>query len=230
MNAGVENGSGGYLKSTINLPDVSKMTISDFNVPKAELFWAQDYIKRDGGYVNRPIDWCDPKTYSSEDYIDRYRTKLYRFDPNIGKILPGRDNNYANDYLCLALGYKLVRATITKSGLKENESAIFNVYRGEVSDPSVAEPYMQVLLTGTSKESVSRTMLLDPGAWTVVETDWSWAYSNDERIKSKTLTTIAPEGVSDLDAYNTFSFTNTPQTTAPHAEGVKENVFKETTE
>lgn len=230
MNAGVENGSGGYLKSTINLPDVSKMTISDFNVPKAELFWAQDYIKHDSGYVNRPTNWCDPISYSTEDYIDRYRTKLYRFDPNIGKILPGRENNYANDYLCLALGYKLVRATITKSGLKENESAIFNVYRGEVSDPSVAEPYMQVLLTGTSKESVSRTMLLDPGAWTVVETDWSWAYSNDERIKSKTLTTIAPEGVSDLDAYNTFSFTNTPLTTAPHAEGVKENVFKETTE
>ena len=119
MNAGVGNGTGVYLNSTINLPDVSTMTIRDFDVPQSELFWAQDYIKWDDGYGNRPVNWCDPKSYETDDYIDRYRTKLYNFDPNIGKILPGRDNYYLNDYLCLALGYKMVRATITKSGLKK---------------------------------------------------------------------------------------------------------------
>ena len=83
---------------------------------------------------------------------------------------------------------------------------------------------MQVLLTGTAESSVARTVLLEPGDWTVVETEWSWAYTPGETKQTKTLTTVAPEGVSDLDAYNTFSFSNTPkENTPPHAEDLKHN-------
>lgn len=223
------NGGVSDYSSTINLPKISDMTIEGFDVPNASLFWAQDYIKGDTGYGNRPVE------YTNEVETDRYRTKLYNKSSTIGYINSGKPGNYSKDYICAALGYKLVEVTVEKSGLKRGDSAIINLYRKDKVQQT-DKPYFQVVLTGNAEgTAVSRKLYLEPGTWTVLETDWSWAYTAAVKEGTTGATTVLNRPaivrtLVDENSDRTFSFTNTPQTTAPHAEGVKENVFKETTE
>ncbi|MGM9843965.1 MAG: hypothetical protein ACI30S_07080 [Muribaculaceae bacterium] len=218
--------------TSVNLPDVSSMSITGFDVPKESLFWAQDYITSDEGYWRRPAtpdysNWVSP--------ADRYRTKLYN-KTEIGYIkASSTDKPSYSEYVCVALGYKLVEVTVEKSGLKPGDSAIISLYRKDNVQQS-DKPYFHVVLTGNGEgTAVSRKLYLEPGTWTVLETDWSWAYTAAVKEGTTDATTVLnrPAIVRTLvddSSDRTFSFTNTPQTTAPHAEGVKENEFKETTE
>ncbi|MGM9847644.1 MAG: hypothetical protein ACI31F_06805 [Muribaculaceae bacterium] len=220
MNGGVDDYS-----TTINLPEISDMTIDGFDVPIESLFWAQDYIKDDTGYWNRPVD------STNEVSIDRFRTKLYNIATDIGYIESGKTNNYYRDYICATLGYKLVEVTLKKSGLKPGESAIINLYRKNDVQQS-DKPQYQVVLTGNAEgTTVSRKVYLQPGAWTVLESDWSWAYNAavaEDTPEAEKATVLGRPAIIrtliDDSSNRVFSFVNAPkENTPPHAEDLKPN-------
>ncbi|MDD5871093.1 MAG: hypothetical protein PUC77_06375, partial [Bacteroidales bacterium] len=86
--------------------------------------------------------------------------------------------------------------------------------------------YMNVLVTNTTdtdNAEASQIIALSAGDWLFEETSWAWAYTRPN-AQSKTLT--------DADASNMpiITFTNTRKdgidSTAPNAEGYKQNEFK----
>ena len=207
----------------IKLPDVTKMSLKDFNagVPQSALFWAQDYIKNDTGYGNKPSNATATST------VERYRTLLAARTENIASIPSGVAYGN-NQYVSVALGYKYVYVDIKKSGLKEGESAIFNIYSTKNVTDSSTPPYMQIVLTGNAAGSeVSRKIALTPGDWTVMETGWSWTYTGTSASNEKVLDNhpAIKRTIHDnpKDAERIFSFTNTKNTSVPNAEKVKVN-------
>ena len=205
----------------VTLPDVSKMSLNDFKVgvPQAALFWAQDYIINDKGYGNKPSNATATST------VERYRTLLAARTENIASIPSGVAYGN-NQYVSVALGYKYVYVDVKKSGLKEGESAIFNIYSTKnVTDSST--PYMQIVLTGNAEGSeVSRKIALTPGDWTVMETGWSWTYTGKSASNEKVLGNPAiMRTLTDNPsaAERIFSFTNTKNESVPNAEKVKVN-------
>ena len=206
--------------TVVTLPDVSKMSLNDFkvDVPQDALFWAQDYIENDTGYGNKPSNATATST------VERYRTLLAKRTENIASIPSGVD--YREQYVSVALGYKYVYVDIKKSGLKNGESAIFNIYSTKDVTAS-STPYMQIVLTGNAAGSeVSRKIALTPGDWTVMETGWSWTYtgksaSNETVLGNPAIKRTIPDNPSN--AVRIFSFTNTKNTSVPNAEKVKVN-------
>ncbi|MGN0236565.1 MAG: hypothetical protein ACI4AK_00505 [Lepagella sp.] len=198
--------------TTVIIPNVKGMTLTDFRVPVAPdaLFWAEDYVTNDPNYnlgTNINTSWSG----SSERYRDAlaalhspYRVVLA--DSEITKTL--------TCYTSLALGYEILFATIEKEGLKKGESAIFEVKRA--GDSST---YCRVILTGVDDAGtmVSRRVALIPGDWKVCESAWSWAYTADRAEQTLTIKEGNP---------NTFSFKNTDNTDIPRGEDVKTNILK----
>ena len=205
----------------VTLPDVSSMTLNDFKVgvPQAALFWAQDYIKNDTGYGNKPSNATATST------VERYRTLLAARTENIASIPSGVAYGN-NQYVSVALGYKYIYVDVKKSGLKEGESAIFNIYSTKDVTAS-STPYMQIVLTGNAAGSeVSRKIALTPGDWTVMETGWSWTYTGTSASNETVLGNPAIKRTirdNPSNAERIFSFTNTKNTSVPNAEKVKVN-------
>lgn len=203
----------GY-RTIITLPDVSSMNLSNYQ-GASDLHWVEDYTTGD-------------TEYSSGTYINKtsgYQAVRYR-DAQEGNGFTVPDSTYIDQYICLALGYQNIFATIKKTGLKEGESAIFNVYR-KVDDEYT--PWSTVLLTGKKDVSeVSKEIIILSGDWKVVENNWSWGYdlttpNNNER-------SIVIENItSDTEAADkTFHFTNTPKKIDPvkYDEDIKVNIMK----
>ena len=95
--------------------------------------------------------------------------------------------------------------TISKTGLREGESAIFEVNVINSNDTDYPKTF-KVVLTGTDAETVSQTIegLLIGSSYTVTElTDWSWKYNLT--TTNHVTGTIAASG-------NTASFTNSRKT------------------
>ncbi|MGM9832129.1 MAG: hypothetical protein ACI31A_00360 [Candidatus Limisoma sp.] len=198
------NGNG----TSVTVPDVSGMTLSEFNVPVPEnsLFWAEDYATNDPNYgYGTKIDtgWTDSNV--------RYRYALNNMLEPF-KVPAQTLTNYTS----LALGYGVVYVTIKKEGLNEGESAIFEITKEEAE-----EPYMRLLVTGDSTNSVSQTVALFPGTWTIKETNWSWTYSNDR-----------PDGITktigndSTPEQKTFKFVNSKKSNlTPNSESIYKNTF-----
>ena len=174
------NGSG----TSVALPYVTKdethdgMDLADFDVPvdKRFLFWVKDYVSNDTKYSQSPagIDENNMKDGSNM----RYRTAIEKGEVGYWKLEP---YTYTG-YISLALGYRLLFATIQKSGLAEGESAIFKIYKGKDNNGTdyQTDPYSSILLTGSKASSVSRRIALSEGWWKVEETNWSWNYTPEE--------------------------------------------------
>ena len=206
--------------TTMDLPNPSGMTVTGFNVPNTSLHWYEDYIVGDSNFDKRP-------TNSNPGQNERYRTLNYDLSNDLKNniITPGED--YSN-YIMAALGYNFVYATIAKSGLKAGETAIMNIYEGDVSSLSGAKPYTQVALTGGSDGKAQRQILLHPGTWTVVESKWSWSYtgtaSGDGTKTVDSLPAITRSIEADYDENTrTFSFKNTKTDKEHNAEECVKN-------
>lgn len=205
--------------TTIDLPNPSGMNVTGFNVPNASLHWYEDYIVGDSNFDKRPSN-------SNPGPNERYRTLLYKHsnDLNKNQITPSEDNS---SYIMAALGYSFVYCTLEKKGLKEGETTIINIYRGDKSTMG-ANPYVQVPLTGDKDGSAKRTILLQPGTWTVVESTWSWTYKGTAtgdgviEVNGQPAITRELDGTED-ESLHTFSFTNEKQKSAPNAESIKKN-------
>ena len=209
--------------ATMDLPNPSGMTVTGFNVPNTSLHWYEDYIKGDTGFSHKPSTAGSGPASGAE----RYRTLLYDLSNDLAKskFEPLDDSG---DYIMAALGYNLVYAKITKSGLKAGETAIMNIYEGNISSMSGATPYAQVALTGDSSGNAQRQILLRPGEWTVVESKWSWSYTGEaEGTGAKTvdsLPAITRSIEADYDENTrTFSFSNTKTDTEHNAEECVKN-------
>ncbi|MGM9801120.1 MAG: hypothetical protein ACI309_02290 [Candidatus Limisoma sp.] len=206
------NGDG----TSVTIPDVSKMTLSEFKVPVPEnsLFWAEDYATNDPNYgygTKINTGWT-----STNGTNVRYR---YALDNMIEPYkVPAQT---LTKYTSLALGYGVVYVTIEKEGLKEGENAIF-----EITKDGATEPYMRLLISdktdsdGTKK--ASQKVALFPGTWNVKETNWSWTYSSDQPVNG-----ITREIDNDSpDEVKTFKFVNTKKSDVkPHSESIVKNTF-----
>lgn len=209
--------------STMDLPNPTDMTITGFNVPKTSLHWYEDYIKGDTGFSHKPSTAGSGPASGAE----RYRTLLYDLSNDLAKskFEPLDDSG---DYIMAALGYNLVYATIAKSGLKKGETAIMNIYEGEILSMSGAKPYAQVALTGDSSGNAQRQILLHPGTWTVVESKWSWSYTGEASGDGKKTVDSLPAITRDINENSnentrTFSFSNTKTDTEHNAEECVKN-------
>lgn len=209
---------------SMQLPDPNDMDIIDgFDVPKKALFWAEDYVAGDSNFDQRPSN-------AGAGPNRRYRDLLYERSKDLAnaKFQPGIYPNY----IMAALGYNFVYGTLKKSGLKKGETTIINIYRGDISTMDGAKPYAQVPLTGDENGNAERTILLQPGKWTVVESTWSWTYkgtATGEGVKTvdgQPAMTRELIETSDLNL-RTFSFTNEKQKSAPNAESIKKNNFSQ---
>ena len=109
----------------------------------------------------------------------------------------------------------LIDLIIKKNGMKEGESAIFNV--SKTSDES--NTLYTVTITAGADGNGSVTIKgFQKGEYTVQEEPWSWAYTSnptDGKISQ------------DISTNNVFTFTNTPNENIPrHAEAIKVNEMK----
>ena len=195
-------------QTKIELPDVSSMNLSNYQGASG-LRWVEDYVTGDTKYT------------SSGTYINKtsgYQPCRYRNATEVYEVAAGE---YKDKYICLALGYKNIFATITKKGLKTGESAIFNVYR-KVDDAYT--PWGTVLLTGNGNETISKDIAILTGNWKVVESNWSWGY--DLTIPTTERSII--KEITDTEEPITFDFTNTPKEidSVKYDEDIKVNIMK----
>lgn len=209
--------------STMDLPNPIGMTVTGFNVPSTSLHWYEDYIKGDTGFSHKPSTAGSGPASGAE----RYRTLLYDLSNDLAKskFEPLDDSG---DYIMAALGYNFVYAKIAKTGLKKGETAIMNIYEGEISSMSGATPYAQVALTGDSSGNAQRQILLHPGKWTVVESKWSWSYTGSASGDGTKTVDSLPAITRSLDENSTenvrtFSFSNTKTDTEHNAEECVKN-------
>ena len=199
------NGSG----TSVHLPTVTDdpstttvnegMKLIDFPVPvdSKYLFWVKDYITKDSGYEN------SPEGIGEDDLTKgnvRYRNAQTATD--YWKLKEGTYVGTNKGYISVALGYRMLFATITKEGLVDGESAIFKVYRGNQTET----PYASVLLTGDSStgNAVSKRIALTEGLWTVKETGWTWNYSSKEPSNGEKTLTVEEKA----EHQNLFKFVN----------------------
>lgn len=195
------------------------MQLSGFQVPVDSrfLFWVKDYITNDTKYGESPEGISEPSLSNGND---RYRDAATNSDLRYWQLLAKEE--YFN-YISVALGYRLLYATITKQGLADGESAIFNIYRGTSEDEfDENKPYASVLLTGsTGVSEVSKRIALMEGWWKVKETEWTWNYTLD-------LTTPSPSSKEILQGGdNTFIFKNNLNSTEKkkYDEAIKVNTM-----
>lgn len=211
--------------SQINLPDPTTMTVVGFDVPAANQFWAQDYIKGDTNYDKRPSS--APEVHNQ----NRYRVLLNDLDADLAttKIPAGT----YTEYICATLGYCFAPVKIVKKGLLAGETAIINFYHMDVNDGHSEKPYMQMVIlnnTGVDEAKITKKINLRPGTWTLVESNWAWSYyGKAEGPGSKTV-----DGQAAITRYNlldtstdeerTFTFDNKKNDTSnPAKESIMTN-------
>lgn len=191
------NGSG----TTVELPDVSSMQLSEFGAA-GTLNWVEDYIPSDTGYS------YGTNKKNPSDQILRYRDAVANLKAT-PKVVSADFESIKGKYICLALGYRVVYAKITKIGLKKGESSIFKIYGADNnSSGTSANPFATILLTGTSDDgtaAVSKEFAITTGKWIAEETAWSWAYTSDASNDGKKEFTVI-DASSDQ---NVVTFTNT---------------------
>lgn len=197
--------------SSITLPDVQNMSLSGSSEAREHtLFWVEDYITNDTNYDKGT--YMKGAAWSSDRTNQRYR------DVRDGKVQNGAIYQVPagtyNKYLSLTIGWSSSYIILEKKGLSPRDNAIFKFYRDGTE-------FMTVILTDkdTCADGTRRkTIKLEDGEWTIVETAWSWAYTADTNSITRKLTQYS------TPSERTFTFSNTPvENTPSHAESVKVN-------
>lgn len=213
--------------ATMQLPNPNEMDVIDgFEVPKTSLFWAEDYVEGDTNFGQKPAS-------AGAGPNKRYRTLLYERSEQLtnAKFAPGE---YTNNYIMAALGYNFVYGIIKKTGMNKDETAIIDIYEGELTSVEGKTPLYRVALTGDDSGDAEKHILLHPGTWTVVESKWSWTYAGTaQSVVSNDVRTIGgqPAIVRSLidtseESVRTFTFTNTKKANiTPNAESIQKNQF-----
>ncbi len=206
------NGNG----TSIALPDVSAMNLTGYsiNLPPNSLYWVEDYIPDDANYSagTQKMGANYPSSLSFKNW--RYRYALEHDDYTFYTV---DGNQTLTCYTALALGYQIVYITVTKSGMKAGDTAMFCI-----RSQGAADDYLTFMLSDRDKVVAAdgsvtwqKRVRLFSGTWTVAEVDaWTWAY-NPTSDTSYTRTVNSASSPADL----TFAFTNASKADAPpHAE------------
>lgn len=229
------NGNG----TSITLPDVSKMTLSDYDVPVpvGSLFWAEDYYSyyNGTGYVaDASYSAGTNQLVLKDNLVPKQNLRYYyaleqlKSHDHIAKIDVSKFNQeFTGKYVCLTLGYYIYYVTIKKMGLQEGESAMFDIYSKNTGD----EPYITMLLSNNPKakkdgEWIIKKVALPEGYWKVNEkTDWSWAYN---LVSESTTPDKSNEGYVEVKGEGVeFSFNNEKQQTEyMHDEDIEVNKMR----
>lgn len=221
------NGKG----TSVTLPAVGEMKLSDFSVPAGELFWAEDYYSHyenntyesDVNYTNGTNGLTSGLT---PNHNLRYQFALQNLKRgHITKVEAATFNaSHTGKYVCLALGYQIFYVTIKKTGLQEGESAFFHISSTK-TDETIPNPYITMLLTGSKDfQTVEKRVALPEGEWKVTENiAWTWAYDPTKPVE---ITKI-------VNADNIeFSFSNKKKDdiiTGLHDEDIEVNEMKTST-
>lgn len=169
-NAGADicaNGS----NTSIVLPDISNMTLRDWNIPttKTGLYWVEDYFT---GEDYTDVSNKTKKGIRYQDALNDPNNDIYNY-----QVAGGR--TYSN-YLCLDLGYDLVFVKITTEGLDACDDASIQISyprnENEGATDTNLEHYRKVLFLGAETKIVG----LPSGKWNFEPTEWSYKYELDE--------------------------------------------------
>ena len=201
--------------TNVTLPTVggdSGMKLDGFSVPASTLYWAEDFYS-DGhvGDVNYNSLGSTETSFTDPDHNLRYQYALNNLKRE--HIVTVDAGTFQNEYVCVTLGYQIYFVTIQKSGLKKNESALFNI---SSQKSNVVSPYITLLLTGNGDDTVSMKVALPDGGWKVDEvSNWGWSYNNGQ-------TSVEYETIDDNTV---FEFTNTKRDSGLplHGEDIKAN-------
>lgn len=212
--------------TTVALPKVSTMTLTDYSAPVDRLYWVEDYMVGDTGYAN------GTNKINDGGGVQRYRTALaagsdryFVMDESID--WSGSNFSHSNKYLSLALGYTLLYITIEKSGMQGNDNAIFTITKKGETTPyakvvlSAQNAHNGVVIAEDGTKTLSKRISVQEGEWTVQEVDaWTWAYQNNTGAITRSITNLTSA------ADRIFRFSNTKTTQIPHAESIKINTLK----
>ena len=162
QNLGIYNNSASYEaadiyasgnSTTVNLPNISGMNLSGFEVPGSDLYWVKDYSNK------------------------RYETAL-RNNEDIEQLIltfaEGVSVMRLTDTQCLDLGYDLVFVTLSVAGLDESDNAAVTIAYPKTGVGAVV--YRKIVLTGPKQQIVG----LPSNHWQFVATPWSsFKYNNN---------------------------------------------------
>lgn len=209
--------------TSVQLPNVTEMELSDFRVPveKGNLYWVKDYVTNDNQYAKTPVGTDGVKDEVIGSTNTRYRYALSNLKENYYKL----DDATYNEYISVALGYEIIYITIKKSGMQDDDSAIFKI--SKVADDATETPYISLVIssknTTIQNGALVKKIALPAGTWTISEdTNWSWAYSTSTSSYTREIT----QSTSDNDRI--FEFTNTLKSDTPKLrdETIIVNTFK----
>ncbi|MGN0238353.1 MAG: hypothetical protein ACI4AK_09770 [Lepagella sp.] len=212
--------------TSVNLPKVSTMTLTDFSAPVGRLYWVEDYMVGDTGYAN------GTNKINDGGGVQRYRTALAAgsdryFVMDESTDWSGTNFSLNNKYLSLALGYTLLYITIEKSGMQGNDNAIFTITKKGETTPyvtvvlSAANPLNGVVTAEDGTKTLSKRVSVQEGEWTVQEVDaWTWAYQNNTGAITRSISSLTDP------ADRIFRFSNTKTADIPHSEAIKINTLK----
>ena len=169
--------------ASVVLPNVSDMTLTDYNSKTSELFWVEDYMTGDTAYGS-----------GTKKAGDGYSAKRYRdIIQEQGKVYIVDAGEYPDKYLALSLGREVLHITIIRSGLLKGENAIYRISRQEANDTWT--PYSEIIIFGPKdadasnamSKSSSKTVALYSGTWKVEEIGWAWSYDHSSGAITHTI-------------------------------------------
>ena len=209
-----------YYPGTITIPKPQNLNLTGFQVPvpKSAISWMEDYNQADGAYS------LGTNKQTGTHY--RYGELLESADKRqlLGKIIVDTEAQGLSQYLHLSLGYNFIFVKIIKEGLKEGESAIFNI---SYKENETYNKYMTIAFTGKAGGGpVERIVALTVGTWRIEETNWSYTYNQTSTPPSDITLTSADAIAANMPTY-TFKNekkANIDQTT-PNSEAIKQNNF-----
>ena len=156
------NGDGTY----VNLPDVSHMALDGY-AGASNLRWIEDYTNNDIDY-DKGTHLKGLDNWSKEQTNLRYRETI-RLNGTIYNLPSGSNVILEDTYVSFALGYEVAYLTITRTGLRLGESAIYELYKND-------ENNFRIIITGDGTDSVTKKIAVTAGEWIVREMPWSWTY------------------------------------------------------
>ncbi|MGM9833417.1 MAG: hypothetical protein ACI31A_07010 [Candidatus Limisoma sp.] len=205
-----------YYPGTVTIPNPANLNLSEFQVPvpKSAISWMEDYSQDDGAYKCGTTKQAETQHYRYEQLLNSADSRK-----DLAKIIVDTEAEGLPKYLHLTLGYNFIFVKIVKQGLREGETAIFNISNKE---NSTYKKYMTIAFTGKAGgDDVERIVALTVGDWRIEETNWSYTYNQtSENPRDIELTTA------DANQMPVITFTNAKKDNlTPNAEAIKQNQF-----
>lgn len=170
-NAGADICANGN-NTSIELPNITHMSLKGFHVPGNHLYWVEDYFTGESystGY--------NSTSRSGIRYEDALKVPGLDISTYIINYGGSETKKTVAGYTCLDLGYDLVFITLKVIGLLEDSDNVVVTMSYPVTDDNGAvvgsEQYRKVLITGNS----SREVGLPSGDWKIETTEWDYKYS-----------------------------------------------------